>query len=148
MKDKLALIPIVIALVISSCKGEAPSASLEMEQQRPSLGAAGKEIPGSCLPGMRVVPDGKHSFRDGSWDYLFNIILVGCGDELERLTSADEKLIIGLAEDSIRREGPHLIAKYGESSFRDSFLKSINKSLGGPVVADVYFNLLMTGEYM
>lgn len=134
-------------LLLLSCQRNSSTDFPSESQGQPAI-VEGKAAQDSCIPRMKVVPRDKHTFRDGGWDYIFNVILVGCEQDLRRITAEDERTILSLAEDAVRKEGLHIVARHQEDGFRSALQKEVNESMRDSGVTDIYFNLLMTAEYM
>jgi hypothetical protein len=101
----------------------------------------------TCQPRLLQIPDHSNEvIQVGAWQYAFNVLLVGCAEDLESISAAQKDGIIRLAKQEFERWGLRIMAEARTPALRSRFRASVNELLGVDVVSDMYLNLLAAGE--
>jgi hypothetical protein len=107
-----------------------------------------KALRDSCKPTWRFLSKQHLSAHSGAYTVEFSAILIGCENELRELR---ENEMAGIQEGLKRFLGEkalRLIGMADSRELRTEVIEVIRKSLGRPVVTDVFFSSLAVGESM
>lgn len=75
---------------------------------------------------------------DGHWEFEGNALLVGCREDLSKVTPGERQLVASAIEAFVRDR--HLyVLKRADPEFRAAAVASINKAVGRVLVSDVWF---------
>lgn len=136
---------LIVWLPFLSCKSDAGQGSSLQEEapQAPNL------IPQeTCRPQLLQVPEENVKIQVGAWQFVFNVLLVGCGEDLSRLAPAQVHEVVELATREIQERGLRIVGEFKSPAFRAHFRAVVAKRLGTEAVSDIYLNLLAAGESM